>query len=123
MPSDKSNSKPPGKLAQELLFTEALLQTHHRATAKGLSTSSWADDPAGSALDTTTDCILQEITVVWRKLEGMDSNISPLTAENKSIRMDVVGFQNHVTDLEHRIWVVDGHLNTLRERDQELLFL
>ncbi|KAJ1143010.1 hypothetical protein NDU88_009322 [Pleurodeles waltl] len=77
------------------------------ATAKGLSMTGQADDPTVSALDTRMDCILQEITAVGRRLEGMDSNISMLKAETKSIHMDIVGFQNRVTEQEHCISVAE----------------
>ncbi|KAJ1192056.1 hypothetical protein NDU88_001368 [Pleurodeles waltl] len=39
------------------------------------------------------DRILQEISAVGRKLEGMDSAMALLTAETKSMRLNIVGFQ------------------------------
>ncbi|KAJ1127863.1 hypothetical protein NDU88_006256 [Pleurodeles waltl] len=90
---------------------------------KGLPASGLAGDPAGLAPDTTIDHILQEITSVGRRLEGMDSNISELMAETKSIHMDIVGLQNRAMDLEHHVSMAENHFNTLMERDQELLFL
>ncbi|KAJ1175731.1 hypothetical protein NDU88_001018 [Pleurodeles waltl] len=77
-------------------------------------------DPAKS---TTIECILQEVMTVGRRLKGMDSNISALTAETKSIGMDIAGFQNRVTGLEQRITAVENHLKGIPERDHELLFL
>ncbi|KAJ1138818.1 hypothetical protein NDU88_005199 [Pleurodeles waltl] len=82
-----------------------------------------ADNPAGSVRDSTMDCILQKIMAVGLRLEGMDSNISALKAETKSICIDIVGLKNRVMDQEHHISVVEDRLNTLAERDQELLFL
>ncbi|KAJ1189078.1 hypothetical protein NDU88_005829 [Pleurodeles waltl] len=79
--------------------------------------------PTGPVLDTTMDCILQGITAIGNRLEGMNSSISTFTAKTKSICMDIVGFQNHMTDLEHRVTVVEDQLNNLPERDQELLIL
>ncbi|KAJ1216277.1 hypothetical protein NDU88_003881 [Pleurodeles waltl] len=53
----------------------------------------------------------------------MDSTIFTLAAEIKSIRLDIAGFQSRVSDLEYRGITVEYHLNTVPERDQELLFL
>ncbi|KAJ1180273.1 hypothetical protein NDU88_005495 [Pleurodeles waltl] len=117
------SGKPSGNLLENLLFMEALLHTLPMTTTKGHSASRQADDPAGLALDTIKDRIIQEITAVGRRLEGMDSNISALTAETKSARMDIVGFPNRVMKLEHRILVAEDHLNTLPERNQKRLFL
>ncbi|KAJ1138817.1 hypothetical protein NDU88_005198 [Pleurodeles waltl] len=123
MPSEKPGSKPTGKPARHLLFMEALLQAHPVAATKGLSMSGWADNPAGLKQDSTMDHIIQKIMAVGGRLEGMDSNISVLTAETKSICIDIVGFQNHVMDQVPHILVVEDRLNTLPERDQGLLFL
>ncbi|KAJ1205507.1 hypothetical protein NDU88_000941 [Pleurodeles waltl] len=79
--------------------------------------------PHGSVQDTTMECILQEVTAVGRRLEGLDSNISALMAETKSIHLDIAEFQNHVTDLEQRVLTMEGHLNIVKNRDQELLCL
>ncbi|KAJ1143920.1 hypothetical protein NDU88_010222 [Pleurodeles waltl] len=123
MPSGKPSSKTTSKPAQQLLFTEALLQTHPIVASKRMSLSSQADDPVCLAAESTMDRILQEIMVVGYRLEGIDSNISAFMAETKSICADIAGFQNHVTDLEHHISAVEDRLNTLLHRDQELLFL
>ncbi|KAJ1154312.1 hypothetical protein NDU88_007065 [Pleurodeles waltl] len=122
MPSGKPSSKTISKPVQQLLFTDALLQTYPLVAAKKLLTSSQADDPVGLAPETTMDRILQKITAVGHRLEGMNSNISALTAETKSIRTDIAGFQNRVTDLEHHISAVEYSFNTLPDRDQKLLF-
>ncbi|KAJ1093672.1 hypothetical protein NDU88_006770 [Pleurodeles waltl] len=79
-----------------------------------------ADNPEHS---TTVDHILQEITAMGRHLEGMDSTISTLVAETKSICLDIAGFQSTVSDLEQHVVAVEDHLNTVPDRDQELLFL
>ncbi|KAJ1177571.1 hypothetical protein NDU88_002824 [Pleurodeles waltl] len=85
--------------------------------------SSRADDPDGSTPDTAMDRIHQEIPAVGHRLDDIDSDICALMAETISVCMDSARFQNHVTDLEYRISVAENHLNTLLERDQELLFL
>ncbi|KAJ1106177.1 hypothetical protein NDU88_003580 [Pleurodeles waltl] len=52
----------------------------------------------------------------------MDSKISTLAAETKSICLDIAGFQSRVAGLEERVAAVED-LNTIPEWDQELLFL
>ena len=44
----------------------------------------------------TMDRILQEITAVGRQLEVMDSKITALMAETKSLHTDVAGFQGRM---------------------------
>ncbi|KAJ1135924.1 hypothetical protein NDU88_002353 [Pleurodeles waltl] len=46
------------------------------------------------------DRILQEILVVGRRLEGMDSMMTSLTEDTKSMRLDIADFQSRVTTLE-----------------------
>ncbi|KAJ1114371.1 hypothetical protein NDU88_002609 [Pleurodeles waltl] len=53
----------------------------------------------------------------------MDSTISVLEPETKSICLDIAGFQSRVSDLEQRETAVEDHLSTIPERNQELLFL
>ncbi|KAJ1158253.1 hypothetical protein NDU88_010946 [Pleurodeles waltl] len=65
------------------------------------------------------DRILQEISAVGRRLEG----ICTLAAETKSIRLDIVGFQAQVMGLELHVTVMEDHLNTTLDLDQELLYL
>ncbi|KAJ1118626.1 hypothetical protein NDU88_006815 [Pleurodeles waltl] len=67
--------------------------------------------------------ILQEITAMGRRIEGMDSAISFLTAETKSMCLDIPNFQSCVTGLEQRVMIMEDHLNTRQDRDQELLYL
>ncbi|KAJ1148908.1 hypothetical protein NDU88_001732 [Pleurodeles waltl] len=69
------------------------------------------------------DRILQEIAAVGRKLEGMDSAMASLTAEKKSMRFDVAGFQTQVTGLEQRVATVETRIASWGYRDQELLYL
>ncbi|KAJ1152764.1 hypothetical protein NDU88_005539 [Pleurodeles waltl] len=63
------------------------------------------------------ESILQEVTAVGRRLEGMDSAIS-LTVEMKSMC-----FQSRVSGLEQQVATVEDHNNTTQDRDQELLYL
>ncbi|KAJ1107242.1 hypothetical protein NDU88_004635 [Pleurodeles waltl] len=69
---------------------------------------------------TTVDSLLQEITAVGLRLEGIDSTISTLAAANKSKCLDIAGFQSKVSDLEQRVVAVYDHLNTVT--DGELRF-
>ncbi|KAJ1117139.1 hypothetical protein NDU88_005339 [Pleurodeles waltl] len=56
-----------------------------------------------SAQESTMDLIVEEISAVGRRLEGMDSAMVSLTAETKSIRLDIAGFQTRVLGLEQRV--------------------
>ncbi|KAJ1105457.1 hypothetical protein NDU88_002863 [Pleurodeles waltl] len=72
---------------------------------------------------TTMDRILQEITTVSHRIEGMDSSITPLTLETKSMRSDIAGFQSRVTGLEQRMGSLEAQANVSQERDQDLIYL
>ncbi|KAJ1089077.1 hypothetical protein NDU88_002230 [Pleurodeles waltl] len=77
-------------------------------------------EPAQGA---TMDRILQEILAVGRRLEGMDNAMASLTAETKSMRLDIAGFQSQVLGLEQRVLTVKTHITSFTDRDQELLYL
>ncbi|KAJ1157920.1 hypothetical protein NDU88_010617 [Pleurodeles waltl] len=53
----------------------------------------------------------------------MDSTISTLAIETKSILSDIASFQSRMTGLEQHGTAVEGHLNTVPDREQEHLFL
>ncbi|KAJ1210143.1 hypothetical protein NDU88_005511 [Pleurodeles waltl] len=72
---------------------------------------------------TAMDCILQEITAVSRRLEGMDTATTSLMTETKSMHIEIAGFQSCVTGLEHRMATMEDHIHTVLDKDQELLFL
>ncbi|KAJ1105057.1 hypothetical protein NDU88_002465 [Pleurodeles waltl] len=57
-----------------------------------------ADTPVDSRADPIMECILQEIFVVGRCLEAMEVKIPDLSGYSKSIRTDIAGFQDKVTD-------------------------
>ncbi|KAJ1209670.1 hypothetical protein NDU88_005043 [Pleurodeles waltl] len=69
------------------------------------------------------ESILQEITAMGRRLEAMDLKISDLSAASTSIWADIACFQVKVTDLDHCLTTVEGHLATLLEWVSELQFL
>ncbi|KAJ1141483.1 hypothetical protein NDU88_007813 [Pleurodeles waltl] len=67
-----------------------------------------------------TDRILQEITAVGRRLEAMDSKISDLAVASASIRADIAGFGETVTDLDRHLMTVEDHVVTLPNQEAEL---
>ncbi|KAJ1191042.1 hypothetical protein NDU88_000359 [Pleurodeles waltl] len=69
------------------------------------------------------DRILQEISAAGRRLEGMDSMMTSLTEDTKSMRLDIAGFQSRVTTLEQRVTTVEMQAALVSDRDQELLYL
>ncbi|KAJ1125960.1 hypothetical protein NDU88_004373 [Pleurodeles waltl] len=71
----------------------------------------------------TMEWILQEITAVSRRIEGMDASISSLTLETKSIRTDIASFHSRVAGLEHRVGILETHMSTVQDRDQDLSYL
>ncbi|KAJ1113532.1 hypothetical protein NDU88_001774 [Pleurodeles waltl] len=52
-----------------------------------------ADKAVGTHSDTAMERILQEISAVGHRLEAMDSKIPDLSANSKSIRVDIASFQ------------------------------
>ncbi|KAJ1149228.1 hypothetical protein NDU88_002043 [Pleurodeles waltl] len=93
------------------------------SSARGLQPTDLPHATTTSPHEVTKDRILQEITAVGRKLEGMDSTISSVATGMKSICLDIVGFQARVSGLEQRVATVEVHLNTTPDRDQKLLYL
>ncbi|KAJ1181278.1 hypothetical protein NDU88_006486 [Pleurodeles waltl] len=69
------------------------------------------------------DRILQEILAVSRKLEGMDNAMVALTAETRSMRLDIAGFQSQISGLDQRVATVETQVASWTERDLELLHL
>ncbi|KAJ1139453.1 hypothetical protein NDU88_005825 [Pleurodeles waltl] len=126
MPGSKTNQKPTGKSARQLLFSEAF---HHK---RPISTITGPHPPPSPTQSTTMsdkeqsitmEKILQEITAVSRRIEGMDASLSSVTLETKSMRSDIAGFQTRVTGLEHRMGSLETQMTTYRDRDQDLLYL
>ncbi|KAJ1165063.1 hypothetical protein NDU88_005493 [Pleurodeles waltl] len=69
------------------------------------------------------DRILQEISAVGRKLEGMDNSMVALMAETRSMRLEIAGFQSQISGLDHRVTTVETQVASWTDRDQELLHL
>ncbi|KAJ1137515.1 hypothetical protein NDU88_003913 [Pleurodeles waltl] len=78
---------------------------------------------AEQAQETTMDRILQEISAVGRRLEGMDSMMASLMEETKSMCLVIAGFQSQVMSLEQRVTTEKAHATSFQGRDQELLYL
>ncbi|KAJ1187671.1 hypothetical protein NDU88_004445 [Pleurodeles waltl] len=102
MSGSKPNHKPARKLARQLLFSEALHHKRLTPTTTGPHISPPPTEPttiSDKDHSTTMDRILQEITTVSRRIEGMDASITSLTLETKSMRSNFAG-----SHLEGRDW-------------------
>ncbi|KAJ1195234.1 hypothetical protein NDU88_004515 [Pleurodeles waltl] len=78
-----------------------------------------SEDAQGASMDR----ILQEISAVGRKLEGVDNAMVALTAETRSMRLEIAGFQSQISGLDHRVAAVESQVALQTDRDQELLHL
>ncbi|KAJ1138615.1 hypothetical protein NDU88_004996 [Pleurodeles waltl] len=91
------------------------------SSAVTLSPSS-TDAPVDSPPDTAMERILKEISAVGRRVEAMDSKITDLSADSKSIRADIAGFQDIVTDLDHGLHTIESKVAGLPDNESELHF-
>ncbi|KAJ1143708.1 hypothetical protein NDU88_010013 [Pleurodeles waltl] len=66
------------------------------------------------------DRILLVIAAVGCRLEAMDSKISDLTVASTSIRADIAGFRETVTDLDQRLTTVEDQVAALPDHEEEL---
>ncbi|KAJ1084797.1 hypothetical protein NDU88_004943 [Pleurodeles waltl] len=53
----------------------------------------------------------------------MDTSITSLTLETKSMRAEIAGFQSRVTGLEQRMGLVEAQTTMSQDRDQDLIYL
>ncbi|KAJ1088402.1 hypothetical protein NDU88_001559 [Pleurodeles waltl] len=67
-----------------------------------------------------TDRILQEIASVGRRLEVMDLKITDLTLASSSIRADIAGLRETVTNLDQRLSAVEDHVAAIPDQEEEL---
>ncbi|KAJ1124564.1 hypothetical protein NDU88_003014 [Pleurodeles waltl] len=126
MPVGKAADKSTGRPARQLLFSKALQYKRPVSPAVGPNLSSLPVLPptmSDKEQLTTIDRILQEITAISRRVEGMDASISSLTLKTKSMRSEIAGFQSRVTGLEHRMRTLESSMTTVQDRDQDLLYL
>ncbi|KAJ1099500.1 hypothetical protein NDU88_004601 [Pleurodeles waltl] len=108
---------------RQLLFSEALIQTKGPPPTLAVLPPTKHHVMAVSAQESTMDRILQEISPVGHRLEGMVGAMASLTAETKSIHKDIASFQTRVLGLEQRVTTVEAQAASFQDRDQELLFL
>ncbi|KAJ1108386.1 hypothetical protein NDU88_005762 [Pleurodeles waltl] len=120
MPGGRSLAKNSGKPARQLLFSEALLHSKTSYPAPVAQQPDRNHNMSDSAQESTIDRTLQEISVVGRRLEGMDNAMASLTAESNSICLDIRGFQSHMMGLEQRVTMVEAQVATSQDQDQEL---
>ncbi|KAJ1115304.1 hypothetical protein NDU88_003530 [Pleurodeles waltl] len=113
MPGSKSSNKNSGKPARQLLFSEALLQSKVLPPAPAVLPPTRHHVMVGSALESTMDRILQEISAVARRLEWLDSAMISWTADTKS----------RILGIEQRVTTIETQVASSQDRDQELLFL
>ncbi|KAJ1137649.1 hypothetical protein NDU88_004047 [Pleurodeles waltl] len=122
-----SRNKPPnkhlGKPARQLLFSEALRKNRAPPSTPQEHLTNQPSDMADTSQGATMDRILQEISAVGRRLEGMDRMMISLTEETKPMRLDIEGFQSRVTTLEQLVTTVETQAMLAADRDQELLYL
>ncbi|KAJ1207610.1 hypothetical protein NDU88_003000 [Pleurodeles waltl] len=123
MPGGKPTGKSTGRTARHPLFSEALQHSRPMTTTEGQQPTVLPHTMAKPEQETTMEHILQKITAIGQGIEGMDSAISLLTAKTPSMPLDIVNFQSRVTELEQRGTIMEDHLNTGQDRDQELLYL
>ncbi|KAJ1127370.1 hypothetical protein NDU88_005772 [Pleurodeles waltl] len=121
MPRGMATGNATGKPDRQLLFSEALRQQKHPSAEDPppLPCANMADDTQG----VTMDRILQEISAVSRKLEGMDNVMVALTAETRSMRLDIAGFQSQISGLDQRVATVETQVASWTDRDLELSHL
>ncbi|KAJ1153351.1 hypothetical protein NDU88_006112 [Pleurodeles waltl] len=123
----KSDGKPPGNTARQLFFSEALRQQKHPPVKDPKDppphshtiTGNMEESPQGASMDR----ILQEISAVGRKLEGMDSAVMALTAETRSMRLEIAGFQSQISGLDQRVPTVETQVASWTDNGQELMHL
>ncbi|KAJ1132735.1 hypothetical protein NDU88_011038 [Pleurodeles waltl] len=121
MPMGMATGKAMGKPARQLLFSEALRQQKHSSAEDPLPLpcANMADDMQGA----TMDRILQEISAVSRELERMDNPMVALTAETRSMRLDIAGFQSQISGLDQCVATVETQVASWTDRELELSHL
>ncbi|KAJ1137943.1 hypothetical protein NDU88_004337 [Pleurodeles waltl] len=123
MPGGRSSHKTTGKLARQLLSSEVLLQTKETPPQTATQPSTTYQEMANPVQKPSMDRILQEISAVGHRLEGMDNVMVSMAAETKSICTEIASFQTRVLGLEQRVSKVEAYSSSFQDRDQELLFL
>ncbi|KAJ1166855.1 hypothetical protein NDU88_007251 [Pleurodeles waltl] len=118
MPRGKTTGKASAKPACQLLFSEALHQQKHSPVVDPPHIN-MTEDTQGVSMDR----ILQEISAVGRKLEGMDNAMVALMAETRSMRLEIAGFQSQISGLDQQLTTVEAQAASWTNRVQEHLHL
>ncbi|KAJ1129860.1 hypothetical protein NDU88_008222 [Pleurodeles waltl] len=122
-----ATGKPPGNPARQLLFSEALRQQKHPLLKDPKDSQPHSHTTTGnmeeSSQGASMDRILQEISAVGRKLEGMDCAKTTLTAETRSMRLEIAGFQSQISGLDQRVATVETQVASWTDNGQELMHL
>ncbi|KAJ1141360.1 hypothetical protein NDU88_007693 [Pleurodeles waltl] len=111
-----------GKATHQLLFPEAAWQPRPISSSAIPPDPNSTKAPADPLPDTAMEHILQEISAVGGRLDAMDSKITDLSANSKSIQEDIARFQAKVTDLDH-LYTVESQVANLPDNKPELQFL
>ncbi|KAJ1179965.1 hypothetical protein NDU88_005193 [Pleurodeles waltl] len=119
MPSDKSTGKPSWKL----FFSEALAQQHPGLHQQQPPVADATDTHLGTEPDSMMEHILQKFAAVGKRLDDMDTRISELTSESRSLCTYMAKFQDRVMGLDQRLTLVEDKLNQPMAKDQELQYL
>ncbi|KAJ1132068.1 hypothetical protein NDU88_010398 [Pleurodeles waltl] len=85
----KSSGKTSGKPVRQLLFSKAIRHLRLVASSPDLQAADRPTLEVETEQDNTMEQILQEITAVDQRIEGMDSTISMLAIETKTIHSDI----------------------------------
>ncbi|KAJ1133207.1 hypothetical protein NDU88_011504 [Pleurodeles waltl] len=93
------------------------------SSSPALQDNTTADAMVNSCSDSAIEHILQEISAVGHRLETMDSKITDLLADSKSILVDTASFETTVTDLDHRLHAVENQMASLLDNKPELQYL
>ncbi|KAJ1110634.1 hypothetical protein NDU88_007983 [Pleurodeles waltl] len=117
MPGGWTSGKQSGKPSRQLLFSEAVQNSRAPSPASELQALTPPGIMTEPAQGATMDHILQEISEVGRRLEGMDNAIYSMMAETKSMRLDIFGFHSGVLGLEQWVSSVETHITSFTDRD------
>ncbi|KAJ1110016.1 hypothetical protein NDU88_007371 [Pleurodeles waltl] len=123
MHGGRMSGKHSGKPTRQLLFSQALQHLRAPSPTSEVHPTTPPSNMADQTQGATMDRILQEISTVGRRLEGMDSAMASLTVETKSMRLDIAGFQSRVRGPEQQVTTVETHITSSQDRDQDLIYL
>ncbi|KAJ1218081.1 hypothetical protein NDU88_005667 [Pleurodeles waltl] len=91
---ENPSGKTTGKSTRQLFFSEGISQPRLKASPAITLCPSPTVAYVDTRSDTAMEHILQEIAAVGRHLEAVDSKITDLSTDSKSIRADIAGFHD-----------------------------